>query len=197
MSWGSTGSDDDLPPPKVSLVTLDCFVFTSVTVELNIEGLVSPLQPARPGYPGFQQLSPTGSTPNLLAANSYTPKPPPLRDWGSTTQLSTASHHSTDLGGSTNSNQPMGYNTFAHPVHRPRHQVPPPLPSGSYAASAPNQPPLGYIVAYTPEQVADLMRDQYQAGFSSQRLDMSPAASPKRPSSGLVSVYPHKFILPL
>ena len=39
----------------------------------------------------------------------------------------------------------------------------------SYSASVPNQPPLGYIVAYTPEQVADLMRDQYHGDVSPQQ----------------------------
>ena len=30
----------------------------------------------------------------------------------------------------------------------------------AYATSHPKNPPLGYIVAYTPEQIADLMKDQ-------------------------------------
>ena len=29
-----------------------------------------------------------------------------------------------------------------------------------YATAQPKNPPLGYIVAYTPEQIADLMKDQ-------------------------------------
>ena len=30
----------------------------------------------------------------------------------------------------------------------------------TYATAQPKNPPLGYIVAYTPEQIADLMKDQ-------------------------------------
>ena len=34
--------------------------------------------------------------------------------------------------------------------------------TSSYADLPAPQPPLGYIVAYTPEQIADLMRPQYK-----------------------------------
>ena len=47
-----------------------------------------------------------------------------------------------------------------------------------------NAPPLGYIVAYTPEQVHELMKDQYQAG----QYGYSPNPSPKR-LSGNVSTH--------
>ena len=165
-------------------------------------------------------MSPTGSTPNLLAATGggsgggFGASP---QHWSSTTQLPSthhqALHHSQFAGGGGSGSHAglgmgdnRGYNTIAHPGHwgHPQTQLyspaqplyPSNAPEGSYAAHQPANPPLGYIVAYTPEQVEQLVKDQYSvpssthnaAGASHYQLagpfsTFSPTASPKRPVS--------------
>lgn len=150
-------------------------------------------------------MSPTGSTPNL-AANTFSTLPP---HWSvSTTHLpgTSRAHAGPPYDFS------RGYNTIAgHPHHWSQRHSPGPyshgqftyppnshvpsssmshLPSSSYYGSAPTDtgpPTLGYIVAYTPEQLADIMRDQYpdlatqsHPGYGS---SWSPGQSPKRPLS--------------
>ena len=167
-----------------------------------------PPKPARPGYPGM--MSPTGSTPNL-ASSSFSTLPP---HWSaSTTHLPGPGG---GPGGSHHDFSRMGYNTIAgHPHHWNQRHSPGPysqgqfmyppnshvpsssmshLPSSSYYASAPptdtGPPTLGYIVAYTPEQLAEIMRDQYPAqsqgsGYNTSGYgsNWSPSQSPKRPLS--------------
>ena len=78
----------------------------------------------------------------------------------------------------------------------------------SYVSSPANPPPLGYIVAYTPEQLADLMRDHYQVPPSSPSAystaggnyyrsqgSPSPCASPKRPLSTTPSQQGHMAVM--
>ena len=140
------------------------------------------LQPARPALGGYRsQISPTGSTPNLLGMGS------PY--WAGT------------VPGRRPMDTRTGFNTLAHPG-RQGHQPTPlsrgqpqtgsmsVLPTGgSYAASMPTDPqPLGYIVAYTPDQLAGIMKDNYpMPPHLSGSQTRSASVSPNRPSSGYVS----------
>ena len=73
---------------------------------------------------------------------------------------------------------------------------------GSYNAIPTSQPPLGYIVAYTPEQIAELVKDQYHAPAAMRtstygspthippiQPPMSPLMTPGSPKQRPFSVY--------
>lgn len=148
------------------------------------------LQPARPWYPGFSHaLVGTGSTPNL-AAGSYSLPPRTLS--------------SVVLGDDT---QRLSFNTIAHSAsgfQRPEHHqisdgavfgsstnLPRDAAShGTYSTYQPPAPPLGYIVAYTPEQLTEIIKDQYHFGPPSSMYQSpaaghhSPSASPKKTIPG-------------
>jgi hypothetical protein len=64
-----------------------------------------------------------------------------------------------------------------------------PCDVGTYAAHQPPPPPLGYIVAYTPEQLTEIIRDQYHSGHQSS-LFHQPAQRPigQTKSSASVSI---------
>ena len=82
-----------------------------------------------------------------------------------------------------------GLGMYAHAPSVPAMHMTNITAPGSYSAAASNQPPLGYIVAHTPEQVADLMRDQYRGPLPPTPGDAtSPKISPKRPHSALSQV---------
>jgi focal adhesion kinase 1 len=67
---------------------------------------------------------------------------------------------------------------------------------GSYAASVPTDPqPLGYIVAYTPDQLAGIMKDNYPLPphlSGALHQTRSASVSPNRPSSGYDETGDHK-----
>ncbi|KAI0236774.1 Focal adhesion kinase 1 [Lamellibrachia satsuma] len=155
LAWDDLGSDDEFQaPPK----------------------------PARPALGGYRsQISPTGSTPNLLSMGSpyWAGTVPPRRPTDART----------------------GFNTLAHPGRQGH--LPSPLTrgqqtgsmsvlptGGSYAASVPtDSQPLGYLVAYTPDQLAGVMKDNYPvpphlAGSLHQN---QARVSPSGPSSGYAS----------
>jgi hypothetical protein len=123
------------------------------------EGIPPP--PPKPARPGYSAVSPTGSTPNLLAG--HTLSSPQHRN--STTQLPSTAHQSMFSG-------PSGYNTIAHSGHwgpqgQPHYSAAQPV-APTYAAHQPSNPPLSYIVAYTPEQIEALVHEQYQTPRSMQ-----------------------------
>ena len=114
-------------------------------------------QPARPSYPTLDRMmSPTGSTPNLAGFNSLP------SHWGSNAHLSTHRDHPGMAQGSLPPSQWGGQYGYPGP---PQH--PPPscsmsqLNTSAYASASASQPTLGYIVAYTTDQVAELMKDSF------------------------------------
>ncbi len=166
-------------------------------------------------------MSPTGSTPNL--ANTNFTLPP---HWNSSVHLP---HHS---GGGGGGDSKMGYNTigghghwgsspYAHspyPSASASSHVPSQsmsqLPTtsggqyGSYNSHQADRPTLGYIVAYNTDQIAELMKDQFNAqaaaigatsgGHYNMQGVWSPNTSPKRPLSvagmhsvGVSKIFPH------
>lgn len=162
-----------------------------------------PPKPARPWCPVFKHpLLGSGSAQNLTNG-SFTLPP----------------HSSTLLAdGSSSSPTVTGFNTIAHSTsgsgrffgqrHRPsddaltfgsstslQRNASSSLGAGSgsttYSTYQPPAPPLGYIVAYTPEQLTEIIKDQYQHGPPSSMYHQSPSggghyspcASPKKTSS--------------
>ena len=127
------------------------------------------LQPARPGFHTLHHpMSPTGSTPNLAANTSPFHHP---HHWSSTTHLAQSPYNDPRAyntiphsGGMWPGAHPMHYNTMPDQKHRTNYtiQETPGAGGNTYASHKPDAPPLGYIVAYTPEQIADLMKDQAQ-----------------------------------
>ncbi len=102
-----------------------------VLITVQICWLILFQPPRQPYHHGLHHpLSPTGSTPNLTALG---PNSPP-HHWSTTHLL-----------------------TGPSPVPPSR---PPRQPPGEYASHPAAPPPLGYIVAYTQEQIAELMLDQ-------------------------------------
>ena len=62
--------------------------------------------------------------------------------------------------------------------------------AGTYAAHQPPAPPLGYIVAYTPEQLTEIIRDQYRSGHQSSQFHYpTQTAGAQTKSVLIVSIY--------
>ncbi|CAH1775354.1 unnamed protein product [Owenia fusiformis] len=144
MSWAA--ADEDEPPPK----------------------------PARPHYPGMERfaISPTGSTPNLSLMDGSAAQP-----WGGSSNFSQANLSGYNTIGGTGRKAHSGYSVPAPSGNQPnQHTKQVPYNESGFSLAQPNitnktpktnpindenQPPLGYIVAYTPRQIADLVADQY------------------------------------
>lgn len=144
-------------------------------------------KPARPWCPGFNHpLLGTGSTPNLTAG-SYSLPPRtltsmPLGEDSARLGFNTIAH---STGGSRCSDnlQQLDTFTFGSAMNLPRDGS-----FGTYSSYQPPAPPLGYIVAYTPEQLTEIIKDQYQFGPPSSMYQCpvshySPGASPKKTAS--------------
>ena len=147
-------------------------------------------RPARPGLSYQHQMSPTGSTPNLAATSNYNTI---SHHWTSTTHL--LANAGGPVGPPPDYRQ--GYNTISHAGGNWRDQFKPGTAQGgqpaattatvsshsTYAGYQPGPQPLGYIVAYTPEQLTDIMHEQQHLPSSPYHLGhggFSPGMSPKR-----------------
>lgn len=132
----------------------------------------------------------TGSTPNL-AAGSYSLPPRTtssvlLGDDASRLSFNTIAHSASSFQRPEHHQNSDGV-TFGSSTNLPRDAA---ASHGTYSAYQPPAPPLGYIVAYTPEQLTEIIKDQYHFGPPSSMYQFpaaghpSPSASPKKTIAG-------------
>ena len=152
-------------------------------------------QPAtRPWFPVMHRPPlDVGSAPNLLAGSGFTLPPP------DTPQTSGSASQLLDPQPSGGNHLHTGYNTIGHSGGAgwhlsgagggaPREGMRTSCSSasfcsaGTYSSYQPPPPPLGYIVAYTPEQLTEIIKDQYSSGPPSS-LYHCPQGTPARYSS--------------
>ena len=143
-------------------------------------------QPIRPGYPGMDwSMSSSGSTPNLnmsggVGGGTASGFSTIGSQWNSTShlissQVPPSSGGRNVMGGDPRPNYRMPHNAMpgAGPGGVPYHQMPgnaanhmpvTPVsyPNNGQVSMNNNQQPLGYLVAYTPEQVHEILTAKFQ-----------------------------------